>query len=269
MWTSNGDYSQLSKRDVHIHTLYCGHARGTMEDYIRVAIQRNFEEIGFLAHAEAGIRHPRKLWLEDAEYDAYWREGSALKARYQDRIVVTLGLEIGLNPRAVAALLNIMERYPWDRTGLSYHQLRDGEAYLNICSRQSIPRLREMDSLPLVLQYYQDLRDHISIFKPHMICHLDVVRKYMQDCSHDIRVQLLVKEVLAEMQRHRVKLEVNTSGYDTVGAPYPAPWIIHDAVEMGIQLVLTSDSHSPEHVGRHFPEALGYIERAVANGTWQ
>ncbi len=46
---------QLRKTDLHVHTPYCKHTRGSMSDYVIAAIEQGLEEIGFLAHAEARI----------------------------------------------------------------------------------------------------------------------------------------------------------------------------------------------------------------------
>jgi HisJ family histidinol phosphate phosphatase len=85
----------------------------------------------------------------------------------------------------------------------------------------------------------------------------------MHDFSADPQVRQLIRELLLEMRKETVLLEVNTAGYDTVGAPYPAPWIIREAVALGIDLVLNSDSHAPEFIGRHFDEAVRYIEESL------
>jgi histidinol-phosphatase (PHP family) len=234
-----------------------------MGEYVRSGIERGLEEIGFLAHAEAGIESARRLWLNDQDLDDYWEEGRGLREQYGDRIRVTVGLELGLNPDALPVMKSIAERHPWDRIGLSYHQLPDGGSRLNICSRRSIPRLMEVDSLEMTIRYYADLRDHIAVIRPEFVCHLDVVRKFMADRSDSPEVRSLISEVLEEMRRNNVMLEVNTAGYDTVGAPYPAPWIIREAVEMGLGLVLSSDSHRPQDVARRFDEALVYIRRSL------
>ena len=260
----------LAKKDLHVHTPYCKHTRGSMEDYVLAAHERGMEEIGFLAHAEAAIDHPRDpriLWLENGDYQAYWEEGKELKAKYGDRIRISIGLELGLNPGALKDLEEIILKYPWDRIGLSYHQLTDEDGHLNICSRRSISRIREVNNLEFVKRYYRDLTAHVSLIKPYMLCHLDVVRKHMDDYSSDPEVRRLVRELLLEMRKEAVLLEVNTAGYDTVGAPYPAPWIIREAVGLGIGLVLNSDSHAPEHVGRRFGEAVHYIEESLEDAS--
>jgi histidinol-phosphatase (PHP family) len=125
----------------------------------------------------------------------------------------------------------------------------------------------EVDPLEMTIRYYTDLRDHIAVIRPEFVCHLDVVRKFMADRSDAPEVRGLILEVLKEMRRSDVMLEVNTAGYDAVGDPYPAPWIIREAVGMGMGLVLSSDSHRPQDVARKFDEALAYIRRSLNGRT--
>jgi histidinol-phosphatase (PHP family) len=253
----------LKTRDLHVHTRYCNHAEGEMEDYVRTALHRGLDEIGFLAHAEAGIDSPRRLWLRDEDLDLYWREGNELKHHYGDQIRISLGLELGLNPEALFEMHQIVCKHSWDRLGLAYHFVHDGISLLNICSRANAQRLKEVNAQEISKRYYQTLRDHVALVKPDFICHLDVVRKFMVDTSTDPEIRTLIRELLTEMAKANVALEVNTGGYCTVGAPYPASWILAEAIHQGIELVLSSDSHKPEHVGRHFDQALVYIEDSV------
>ncbi|MHC1743840.1 MAG: histidinol-phosphatase HisJ family protein [Syntrophobacteraceae bacterium] len=258
---NNFDY--LKTRDLHVHVPHSNHAQGTMEECIHVAIDLGLDEIGFLAHAEAGICGATGAWLTDDELDAYWEEGCALRQQYEGCITVSLGLELGINPYALPALMALKTRHPWDLIGLAYHYLPDEKGHLNICSRQSIPRLRQVDALGMTLRYYEGLRDAMSILRPTMVCHLDVIRRHLEDRSNDPRVKSLIRQVLREMERAGAALEVNTSGYDTVDEPYPAAWIISEAVEMGIDLVLCSDSHQPSDVGKYFNAATLHISRSL------
>ena len=40
----------MLKNNYHTHSKYCNHAIGEMEDYVLVAINNNFEELGFTDH---------------------------------------------------------------------------------------------------------------------------------------------------------------------------------------------------------------------------
>ena len=40
--------------DFHTHNRRCGHALGEIEDYVKVAIEKNFDEIGISDHFPLG-----------------------------------------------------------------------------------------------------------------------------------------------------------------------------------------------------------------------
>ena len=114
----------LKKRDLHVHTSYCNHAAGEMEEYVLAAIEAGLEEIGFLEHLEAGLEMPRRVWMQGSDIPRYWEQGRKLGEKYRDRIKVSLGLEVGVNPDRVETLLEVMRAYQWDYIGLSCHVVR-------------------------------------------------------------------------------------------------------------------------------------------------
>lgn len=253
------DLDRLKKRDLHVHTKYCRHAEGSMEDYVRAAVDRGLGEIGFLEHIEANTNSSRRIWLTDEELDLYWETGLALREQYAGRIHVSLGLEVGVHPEALEGLKKSIARHPWDRLGLSCHFVPNGEGLVNISSQYCIPELETANHRRLTILYYQTLLTYIPTLKPYMICHLDLPRKYLKDLHYDPEIKSLVRHVLWEMGQEQVKLEINTGGYGMVGAPYPASWILTEALAMGLEPVLCSDSHKPEQVGRHYDQAVDYI----------
>lgn len=260
------DWPGLSRRDLHIHTPYCNHAVGVMEDYVRAALARGLLEIGFLEHVEAGIQYHHRTWLTPDLLETYWEEGQALRRKYQDRIVVSLGLEAGINPECVEDLRALIGRHHWDRIGLSYHFVREETAgtHLNICSGRdpNLVRLKELDPLSLVRHYYQTLLTHLPLFAPDMLCHLDVVRRNLPDRSDEAEIRALIRQVLAEMARLAVTLEVNTAGYRYTGELFPARWILQEAVRLNLPLALCSDSHAPDQVAGFFDRALADLKLA-------
>ncbi|MEW5721940.1 MAG: histidinol-phosphatase [Thermodesulfobacteriota bacterium] len=254
----------LAVRDLHVHTPYCRHASGVMEDYVRAALDRGLTEIGFLEHVEAGIIHPRRFWLLAEELDEYWAEGNRLRERFAGRITVSLGIELGINPERTPELKALSARHPWARIGLSCHCLPDGDGHLSLTGRDSLARLAELDPFATALSYYRALRENIAVFRPDMLCHLDVIRRYLGAEDHRPEVRSLILGVLAEMRRCGAALEINTSGLNHgLDTPYPAPWIVAEAVAAGVGLVICSDSHAPEEVGRRRRAAVAYVAAAL------
>ncbi|MCI5150441.1 MAG: hypothetical protein D3916_13830, partial [Candidatus Electrothrix sp. MAN1_4] len=52
-----------------------------------------------------------------------------------------------------------------------------------------------------------------------------------------------------------IALEVNTSGYELRPHPYPSFELIRKSQQLGIPLIIGSDAHKPEQVGRYFTRA--------------
>ncbi len=66
--------------DSHMHTRYCHHAVGTMEEYVLCAIDKGLEEIVFLEHMEAsGVNYFDTTWLTEDDFDLYFAEGQKLQ----------------------------------------------------------------------------------------------------------------------------------------------------------------------------------------------
>lgn len=258
------DFERLARRDLHVHTPYCGHATGPMEAYVEAAIDAGLEEIGFLEHIEHGIEVDEPTWLGPRQLDDYWDDGRELERRYEGRIRVSVGVEVGVNPSSLDGIEALIGRHPWDRVGLSYHYVfRPGEAdEFNICSRRQVAEAAVVEQALVELneRYYRSLAAAVTRLRPRFVCHLDVVRRHMDDMSRHRSIRPLVLDLLAAMAEAGTAVEVNTAGYlHRPGGdehPYPAPWILREALRRGMPLVLCSDSHAPSQVARYFDRAI-------------
>lgn len=262
------DYLDALRRDVHVHTTYCRHAVGSMEDYVLAALDAGFEELGFLEHAEAGIHYPQRTWLTAEELDQYWEEGQALARLYEGQIRVGLGLELGLNPGHEDELLALAGRHPWTRVGLSCHFHRDGEdtRHLNLMTTHNpdnVRRLRELDARSVALACFDTLRKGLPVIRPDMLCHLDAIRRTIPEALELEGVREAACAVLDEVARLGVVLEVNTAGYVYSGTSYPDPALLREALRRGIRLAFSSDSHEPSTVGRYFDRAREDVAAAL------
>ena len=76
--------------DGHIHTSFCNHAVGTMEEYALSAIDKGLQEIIFLEHMEEGIRFFKATWLSEKDFDCYFDEGHRLQQKYANQISIGL-----------------------------------------------------------------------------------------------------------------------------------------------------------------------------------
>ena len=240
--------------DHHLHTFFCHHATGSMEEYVLAGIECGLEGIVFLEHLEAGINYFATTCLSEDDFASYRREGERLRGEYGDQINIGLGVEVGYNPARIEELKKMLHRYSWDRVGISYHFLEiDGQHY-NLLSRkrENLDVFSRVGISQVLDRYFAGLLAAISDLPGTALCHLDAVLRHHPDLVFKANHFAQIETILAALAARNMALEVNTSGFSLRNEPYPALAIIHQAVELGLRLEAGSDAHRPEDVGRFF-----------------
>ncbi len=252
--------------DGHIHTSLCNHAVGTMEEYVRAALERGLHTMTFLEHMEVGIRSGPRTWLTEADFEEYFREGNRLKDIYGGRITIRLGVEAGCNPEASDRLKAALDRHPWDWVGLSYHFFAVGDTHCNLVSRRrdDLARLAALGIDRVVTAYLDGLLAALQSIRPDVVCHLDAVLRHHPDLRFRASHLQQFDTLLRTMADLGVALEINTSGYDIRDQPFPGPDITARAMALAIPLVAGSDAHHPREVGRYFDRLPGYLAEAAS-----
>jgi len=248
--------------DGHVHTKFCGHATGEMEEYVLAAIDKKLAGIVFLEHFEIGIQYFEKTWLTEDEFDAYFQEGERLREKYGSRLRVNLGVEIGYNPLYVEETLEFIGRYYWDRIGLSCHFLEteDGD-HLNLVSKRKMnwEPLGEMGFERVAAIYFERLLEAVETLPGNVVCHLDAVLRHHPKYKISENNKKRALDVMDAMVAKGMALEINTSGFLHRGEPYPDRFFIEKAVKRRISLVAASDAHKPDQVGRYFDQLTDFI----------
>ena len=250
--------------DTHIHTSLCRHASGTMEEYVLSAIEQGLTQLVFLEHLEEGINTSFRTWLTEEDFDVYFEEGRRLQQRYGEHITIGLGVEVGYNPDCADLILQRLARRSWDRIGLSCHffKIDDSEEHLNVLSknRSTIDRIERYGSQQLLSRYISTLTEAVRRIPADVLCHLDAGLRHQPDLQLEESHMAQIDVLLDEVKRAGIALEINTSGYQYRGLPFPLPEIIALAATKSIPLALGSDAHRPSEVGRYFdriPALLG------------
>ncbi|MDR1234949.1 MAG: PHP domain-containing protein [Mycoplasmataceae bacterium] len=79
------------KHNYHTHTIYCHHAKNTVEENIKVAIKFGYKTLGFSEHAPLNVHRNFRLNLN--EIDDYINEIKFYKAKYKKNINILIGFE--------------------------------------------------------------------------------------------------------------------------------------------------------------------------------
>ncbi len=250
--------------DGHIHTKYCHHATGEMEEYVLSAISLGLKEIVFLEHMEAGVNYFESTWLTESDFDTYFSKGHLLQEKYKDKLKISLGVEVGYSPSHKEELLERLAKRKWDRIGVSYHFMpcaREDE-HLNLVSRKekNIQAIEEIGCKQTLVDYFSTLIEAVQVLPGTVLCHLDAALRFQPGITIDEAYIGQIKTLLGAVKEKGMALEINTSGFPIRGIPFPAAFILKEAIAQGIPLVPGSDAHKPEDVGRNFDLLPAYLE---------
>ncbi len=251
--------------DGHIHTAYCHHAIGEMEDYVLAAIAKGLQEIFFLEHMEEGVQTNRIIWLTEDDFDSYFEEGMRLKKIYSDKISIGLGVEVGFNPSQVNPLQKRIAKRSWDRIGISLHFLQDkkSSSYLNLVSRRE-PQLTHLslaEAKIIEREYYHYLTKAVELLPGTVVCHIDGVFRFYPKRQDLEPPWDLIENLLNIVAEREIALEVNTSGLAIRNEVFPCKKILQKAFAKKISLVAGSDAHKPEDIGYGFTTLNSYLDR--------
>lgn len=236
--------------DYHLHTLFCNHAVGGMEQYIQSAIDLGLREVCFLDHltiqeTETGL----SMTPEEIPY--YFQAVQVLKQKYRDKISVKAGLEIDFNPAYIDFFQDIIRPFAFDVIATSLHF----PGGLDIVTHHSEWRYGKKDIDDVYELYFDHLKKMLDYCYFDVICHIDLIKKFGRKPSGPVEEK--IDKILSIIKRNNVTVEVNTSGYNhPVGEIYPSPDILAKCREQEISITLGSDAHHPAEIGQHYDKAF-------------
>lgn len=233
--------------NIHTHTIRCGHATGTEEEYVLSAIAAGFQVLGFSDHAP----HPfptdyrSKVRMTMEQLPEYVEVVQGLQKKYAGQIQIPLGLEAEYYPGLFDDFLAQAKDAGIEYLILGQHFL-DNEYDLN-------PRRHTFhasdDEADLAKYCDQVIRGmHTGVFT--YLCHPDVVNFTGDTAIYDRHMRNLCREANA----CKLPLEINLWGM-LHNKNYPLPHFWELAAEEGCPVVLGSDAHWPNVVNNSECEA--------------
>jgi histidinol-phosphatase (PHP family) len=263
----------------HTHTRHCD-GRGEVRDFAEAAIRRGMPRIGFSGHNV--VPFPAAWTMPAANLPGYIADVRDAKEMFAGRLEVYLGMEVDYipgvaSPRdpairalgldyvigSVHFLCPVDGAWDWTVDG-SPAELAHGIAR---CYAGSARRMAEA--------YYARVAEMLLQAAPDVVGHFDLLKKhnrkgelFSEDEPWYRHAALAALEAVA---RSGSILEVNTGGVmrNTSGALYPSPWILREALALGVPVVVTADAHRPEHLDGHFAETVALLRDIGFRGQRQ
>lgn len=229
-----------------------------MEDYVRAALDKGLRRLFFLEHFEAGINTDYPCWLGPEDFLYYRREGERLRRRYQGKIEIGLGVEVGYNPAALPEIKEFLTANSWDRVGISCHFLAIGSRHYNLLSSdpRTLAVFSEYGVVRTLSAYFTRLAEAVELLPGTILCHLDAALRHHPEVAAplaELSLGPVCDRIFQAMAARGMALEINTSGFShRRKLAYPAPELLARAAAYGLPLTVGSDAHRPQEVGRFF-----------------
>lgn len=251
---------------------YCDHADDRLEELVSRAVALGMPTYGLTEHGprvcpEHVFDEEKALGWDAAHLERifaeYVAEARRLQEAYADRIDLLVGFEIEVVPedRYVAVMGGLREQYGFDYIVGSVHWV---DGIIIDYTRALFDRAVEACGGPerLALKYYDTVAGMVAALRPEVVGHLDLVRRHGGDnpAFETPAVRERARSVLALMRECDCILDINTAALRKgLSTPYPAPWLLETARDLGVACCFGDDAHRVSEVGAGIPEARDYL----------
>ncbi|MDM8534358.1 histidinol-phosphatase HisJ family protein [Clostridiaceae bacterium HSG29] len=243
--------------DLHVHSNFSSDSNEEMEDIIKEAINRNIEIIAFTDHIDYEYSDPNISF--DFDISEYFYEIERLKNKYNSRIKILKGLELGLQSHIIEKLNKVSNKYEFDFIIGSFHTVERKDLYNGDYYKSKTPE--EMWDV-----YLDEVYETIKNFNNFSVLgHLDLIKRYSEsvrevDFSYYKNKLEKIFNIIIEKE---IGIEVNTSGLRGnygLNETLPSKEILKLYYDLGGRIItIGSDSHDKSTLGDNFNETLKFI----------
>jgi histidinol-phosphatase (PHP family) len=253
--------------DYHTHNYLCGHAVGTLEEYVLSAIDKGLAEIGLSDHMPllhvSPIDYPES-GMSMEELPRYVEECFRLQEKYKDRITVRVGLEGDYVEGQEDKIAAIVEAYPWDYMIGSVHFLGTWD----VTDYRQVHQWEGRSVIQVYEQYFDAIGKAAATGFYDYIGHIDAIKRFGFKPEEDFSP--LQDAALRAVAKHGLAIELNAAGIHTpCKEMYPSFRMLEHAKQLDIPITYGSDAHHPAKVGQKSLQAqimlknVGYTQLAT------
>lgn len=238
--------------DNHIHTKFSADSDALPDKMIEAAIVRGMKSVCITDHMDKDYFVDGEEWVFDL--DEYFEELRLLRAKYQERIEVRIGVELGMQPHLHLYSKQITGGYPFDYVIGSVHCVGGKDPYYPEFFEGRSDKEAYRETLQETIKNLKEIEDF------DVLGHLDYVVRYGSKKEESYSYKTFSDEIdtiLKFLIENGKGLEINTGGWK-YGLPFahPHPDILRRYKELGGEIItIGSDAHKPEHVGYDFQKA--------------
>ena len=233
--------SRYMKVNLHTHTVRCGHACGSDEEFVLAAIENGYEKLGFSDHTP--FPYEPEFQAENTKMSMEMLEDyicsiTALKEKYKGKIDILLGLECESVPRFFSLLRELRKRLDYMILG-NHGDWTAGDPYSGQLT------------MPDQLEHYVEMAvEGMETGLFLYLAHPDLM--FGGYPTFDAVAESFSRQLCREANRLRMPLEYNLYGTlkkakpGTLGYPCRRFWEV--AAEENVRAVVGIDAHRPANL---------------------
>lgn len=221
----------------HAHTWRCRHAEGTEREYIEAAIEMGVKTFGFSDHIPfpQGIGYTSRIRMGMEQAEEYVACIRKLAKEYARQIEILVGFEAEYVPDFYIEQMRMFHRLGCDYLIMGQHFFQSEE----FGPYTGTPTVEESR----IRQYVDEIIEGMSTGSYRYLAHPDIINYQGMDSVYEWEITRLCRK----MKELHVPLEINLLGIGE-GKYYPCDRFWRIAGEVGNEVILGLDAHSPEHV---------------------
>ena len=241
------------KVNLHTHSFYCRHGKGTIAEYVEFAKREGLGLLGFSEHCPLPDREYQKgNRMDFEELPLYEADIRSEQLRNPD-IKILIGAECDWLPDELGFYKDgLLGERGYDYISCSVHDMTDSageEHYLGHFTSMDVPTL-----LRYVRIYTDALRTGIFTFGCHPDLFMAGYRRWDADviaASKDIIQCAIDCNIPLEFNDLGLRKKPIVADDGTVRAPYPVLEFWELARDLGATAITNSDAHKPADVAAH------------------
>ncbi len=249
------------KADTHMHSHHSGDSESSMESMIESAIAAGLDTICFTEHNDFDFPVYPDLPAGTFELnaDSYLYELLSMRDRYEDKIKILFGIEIGMQPNLMRENAILAKAHEYDFIIGSTHLAGGKDPYMP----EYFKELGKKEGLKL---YFEEELLNLKKHSNYDSCgHLDYAVRYTENPAEGFSYAdyaEVIDDILDTLIDKEKALELNTASfYHGMNEPNPATAILKRYHEKGGELItIGSDAHTPDRIGYDFERAAGILK---------
>lgn len=242
--------------DCHLHSSHSGDSKTPMEEMILQGISQGLTTMCFTEHQDIGYPDSPEMAGDVflLNTDSYLYDLARLKEKYQSRIRLLFGVELGLQPEVMRQNAVYAKSYEFDFIIGSSHVCHGRDPYY-----PDFYRGRSEEEA--YREYFESILENIRKFSNFDVYgHLDYVVRYGPDMDKNYSYEKyrdIFDEILKLLLEKGKGIELNTGGIKKGMKDFhPCMDVLKRYRELGGEIITVgSDSHDALHIADSFDRA--------------